>query len=104
MYETMRYEVDGPVATLTLNRPERLNAVMNRMQDELRQVMTAVERNSTIVGVVLTGAGRGFCADADVGDLEERVEESLEEYRPERHDGLHPGGADAEPHFRRGVT
>ena len=42
--------------------------------------MAAVERNPTIVGVVLTGAGRGFCADAGVGDLEERVEESLEEY------------------------
>ena len=104
VYETIRYEVDGPVATLTLNRPERLNAVTNRMQDELRQIMTAVERNSAVVGVVLTGAGRAFCAGADVGDLEEQVADSLEEYRPERHDELQPGGADAEPHFQRGLT
>ena len=104
MYETIDVEVEGPVATLTLNRPDRLNAVTNRMQDELRQAMIALERNPAVVGVVLTGAGRGFCAGADVEDLEDQVEESLEEYRPERHDGLQPGGADAEPHFRRGLT
>ena len=39
-----------------------------------------------------------------MGDLEEQVADSLEEYRPERHDELQPGGADAEPHFQRGLT
>jgi enoyl-CoA hydratase/carnithine racemase len=65
-YEEIRYEVDDPVATITLNRPEVLNAWTDRMAAEVRHAVAAAEADPRVVGIVLTGAGRGFCAGADL--------------------------------------
>jgi enoyl-CoA hydratase/carnithine racemase len=68
-YDEVLYEVDDPVATITLNRPKALNAFTNRMGDELRQALGEAERDPRVVGIILTGAGRGFCAGADMNML-----------------------------------
>ena len=70
MYEHIQYEVDDPVAVITLNRPEALNAITGRMQAELKHALEAAETDESVVGIVLTGAGRGFCAGADIGGLQ----------------------------------
>jgi enoyl-CoA hydratase len=59
---------DG-VAVLRLNRPERLNAINEAMQTELRQVLSDLAANRSVHAVVLTGAGRGFCAGIDLRDF-----------------------------------
>lgn len=66
MYDEILYEVDAPVATITLNRPERLNAWTPHMGDEVRHAVAAATADADVVGIVLTGAGRGFCAGADL--------------------------------------
>ena len=68
-YEQIRYEVDDPVATVTLNRPEALNAWTDRMGLEVRHAVAEAERDRRVVGIVITGAGRGFCAGADMRRL-----------------------------------
>ncbi len=68
-YEEVLYEVDDPVATITLNRPQALNAFTTRMGNELRDALGEAERDPRVVGIVLTGAGRGFCAGADMNML-----------------------------------
>jgi 2-(1,2-epoxy-1,2-dihydrophenyl)acetyl-CoA isomerase len=62
-------EVDGAVATVTLHRPERLNAMTLGMVERLRAHLDALAADRGVRAVVLTGAGRGFCAGGDVGDL-----------------------------------
>jgi enoyl-CoA hydratase/carnithine racemase len=68
-YEQIRYEVDDPVATITLNRPEALNAWTDRMGLEVRHAVGQAEHDPRVVGIVITGAGRGFCAGADMRRL-----------------------------------
>jgi enoyl-CoA hydratase/carnithine racemase len=68
-YEQILYEVDDPVATITLNRPEVLNAWTDRMGFEVRHAIGQAERDPRVVGIVITGAGRGFCAGADIRRL-----------------------------------
>ncbi len=69
MYEQILYEVKEPVATITLNRPDRLNALTDRMLAELRHALAEAERDSKVVGIVLTGSGRGFTAGMDMQSL-----------------------------------
>ncbi len=69
MYEQILYEVDEPVATITLNRPEALNALTQRMMAEVRHALAEAEKDERVVGIVLTGAGRGFCAGMDMNAL-----------------------------------
>jgi enoyl-CoA hydratase/carnithine racemase len=68
-YEEIRYEVDDPVATITLDRPQVLNAWTDRMGAEVRHAVAAAEHDPRVVGIVITGAGRGFCAGADMNTL-----------------------------------
>jgi enoyl-CoA hydratase/carnithine racemase len=70
MYEQILYEVEDPIATVTLNRPERLNAWTDRMGDEVRHAVARAEADPAVVAIVITGAGRGFCAGADLKGLE----------------------------------
>lgn len=70
MYEHIQYDVQDPVAIITLNRPDALNAITGRMQAELKHALAAAEADEAVVGIVLTGAGRGFCAGADIGGLQ----------------------------------
>ena len=69
MYQEILFEVADPVATVTLNRPERLNAWTDRMAAEVRHAMAQAEADPRVVVIVLTGAGRGFCAGADLDRL-----------------------------------
>ena len=66
-YETILLDVKDRVATLTLNRPERMNAWTNRMGIELGEALDFCHENEEVRSVVLTGAGRAFCAGADLG-------------------------------------
>jgi len=69
----VRYEVSDRVATVTLDRPERLNAWTGRMQTEYRWCLAQAEADPAVRVVVVTGAGRGFCAGADFRALERNV-------------------------------
>jgi enoyl-CoA hydratase len=66
-YETLLYAVDGPVATITLNRPERLNTIVPPMPDELEHAVLAAGADGAVRVIVLRGAGRAFCAGFDFG-------------------------------------
>jgi enoyl-CoA hydratase/carnithine racemase len=68
-YEQIHYAVHDHVATVTLNRPERLNAWTASMGHELRAAMRAARDDEAVRVIVLTGAGRGFCAGADMNAL-----------------------------------
>jgi enoyl-CoA hydratase/carnithine racemase len=70
MYQEILYDVSDPVATITLNRPDRLNAWTDRMGAELRHAVAQAEQDPAVVAIVLTGAGRGFCAGADLKTLQ----------------------------------
>ena len=63
-------EVDDPVATITLNRPETLNALTFSMLAAFREAVDAAARDPRVVGIVVTGAGRGFCSGLDASVLQ----------------------------------
>lgn len=71
MYEAIDYSVEGPVATITLNRPNRLNAITGQMIKEIQDAIGQADANEDVVGIILTGAGRGFCAGGDIESLQE---------------------------------
>jgi enoyl-CoA hydratase/carnithine racemase len=66
-YEQIRYDVVDGIATVTLNRPDRLNAFTGTMATELIDAFDRIDADDAVRVVVLTGAGRGFCAGADLG-------------------------------------
>jgi enoyl-CoA hydratase/carnithine racemase len=66
-YETIEYKVEDKVATITLNRPDRLNAFTTQMMRDLIDVCDEIDADNEVRAVVVTGAGRGFCAGADLG-------------------------------------
>jgi enoyl-CoA hydratase len=67
-YETLRYAVEGPVASITLNRPEALNTIVPPMPDEVEAAVAAAVRDPDVRVIVVRGAGRAFCAGYDFGD------------------------------------
>jgi len=69
-YHHILYDVTDPVATITLDRPEFLNAWTGRMGYEVAEAMGRAEDDPAVVGIVLTGAGKGFCAGADLKMLQ----------------------------------
>jgi 2-(1,2-epoxy-1,2-dihydrophenyl)acetyl-CoA isomerase len=80
-------ESDGPVLTLTLNRPERRNAFNNEMLDRLTREVQAAANAPEVRAVVVTGAGKGFCAGQDLEAFETEAEVGVyvhlaERYRP----------------------
>lgn len=70
-YRDILYRVEDPVAIITMNRPERLNAFTRTMLAEIRHAVAAAEQDPRVVGIILTGAGRGFCAGMDMAALDE---------------------------------
>lgn len=66
-YETLRTELDDRIMTVTLSRPDRLNALSPTMAHELLEVIDEVDRNDEVRAVIVTGEGRAFCAGADLG-------------------------------------
>lgn len=71
MSELVLAERRGPVLVLTLNRPERLNAWTDALEERYYDMLETAEDDPEVRAIVLTGAGRGFCAGADMGDLEQ---------------------------------
>ncbi|MFP7296469.1 enoyl-CoA hydratase/isomerase family protein [Neobacillus niacini] len=62
-------EKDGPIALITLNRPEKLNVFNVELRDQLYETILAIRDDPTVDAVVLSGAGRGFCAGADLTEF-----------------------------------
>src|SRR6202165_2789900 len=65
-YETIKYEVAEQILTITLNRPDKLNAFNGAMQKELIDAFDAADKDDNVRAIIVTGAGRGFCAGADL--------------------------------------
>lgn len=68
-YEHILYEVSDRIATITLNRPDRMNAWTPVMERDVRAAMEASSADDNVRVIVLTGAGRAFCAGADMDAL-----------------------------------
>jgi enoyl-CoA hydratase/carnithine racemase len=75
--EEIRYEVKDSIATVTLHRPDKLNAWTGTMEREVRSAMLAAEADSEVRVIILTGAGRGFCAGADMSLLNTLASQGL---------------------------
>ena len=87
-FETITYEVDEGIATITLDRPERLNALDVAMERELLWIWDDVDADDAVRAVIVTGRGRAFCAGFDLSgqdgfDVVQRARErGTEEVRP----------------------
>jgi enoyl-CoA hydratase/carnithine racemase len=68
-YEQILYDVSDRIATITLNRPDKLNAWTFKMEAEYKHAMADAERRDEVRAIIVTGAGRGFCAGADMSLL-----------------------------------
>jgi enoyl-CoA hydratase len=73
-YEAMTFSREGKILTITLNRPDTLNAVNARLHAELAHVFTDAQQDPDSDVIVLTGAGRGFCAGGDVDWMQEAID------------------------------
>ncbi|MBW8911378.1 MAG: enoyl-CoA hydratase/isomerase family protein, partial [Sphingomonas sp.] len=67
-FETIELDLFGGVARLTLSRPERLNSFTTQMHGEVSSALDQIESDDAVRALVLTGAGRGFCAGQDLSD------------------------------------
>jgi enoyl-CoA hydratase len=76
-FQTLIYAVDGPVATVTLNRPERLNTIVPPMPDEIQAAVHRAVDDDAVKVIVLRGAGRSFCAGFDFGQGFHHWDEAL---------------------------
>jgi enoyl-CoA hydratase/carnithine racemase len=90
-YETITYEVADKIATITLNRPDRLNAFTTQMMLDLIDAFGTADADDDVRVVVVTGAGRGFCAGADLergaGTFDNRVRGGAQEIEAHRDGG-----------------
>ncbi len=86
-YETILTNTDDGIATITLNRPERLNAWTYQMGRELAEAIAQANADDDVIAVVVTGAGRGFCAGADI----EAVFKAQSEQRDSSRQGARTG-------------
>ena len=66
---TFRYEETDRIATITLDRPDKLNALTFDVYGELRDLFASLGSRANVRAVVITGAGRGFCSGGDVDDI-----------------------------------
>ncbi len=79
-YETILFEQAGGVLTVTLNRPEKLNAINDRMLSELTEAFKTAKRDDSVRAILLTGAGRGFCPGQDLHEAHNRAEMGFGEH------------------------
>jgi enoyl-CoA hydratase/carnithine racemase len=96
-YEQILYRAEEGVAWITLNRPERLNAWTSRMHHEVRTAMRAAADDPAVRVIVLTGAGRGFCAGADMEALT-GIQQGVAGSTPRQEE---PFDASANPNFQQ---
>jgi enoyl-CoA hydratase/carnithine racemase len=88
-YNTISYDVEDQILTLTLNRPERLNAFNREMLSEMLDAFDRADADDNVRAIIVTGAGRGFCAGAD---LEAGGDTFNADDRGDRESGLQPDG------------
>ncbi len=81
-YQTIKLESEGPVAVLTLNRPERLNAINQQMLSEIQLACNEVEADDSTRALVLTGAGKAFSSGFDLQDQAAKTPQGHDEWRP----------------------
>ena len=103
-YEEIIYEVDGPVATITMNRPDKLNALTDLTQAEIRHALDVSEKTTEVIGTVLTGAGRGFCSGVDMGALGSISEAGRLLQHTHEHLAADPGNPERDPNFDASPT
>ena len=99
-YAEILYEIDGPVATITINRPDTLNALTDLTQAEIRHALDASAKNSDILGTVLTGAGRGRCSGVDMTALGAMSEAGQRLGKTHEHLAANPGNPDDDPNYK----
>ena len=75
-YENIMYEADGRVAYITLNRPEKLNALSNELRGELFHALKEAEADRAVGAIIIRGAGRAFCAGYDLSPSREAGDDS----------------------------
>ncbi len=102
MYEEILYDVNDPVATITLNRPHALNAWTERMGAEIKHAVARAEADKSVVAIVITGAGRGFCAGADMNSLQDITEGARAAEIPAELEA-HPGDPEMGEDFQGGT-
>ncbi len=103
-YEQILYEVNEPVATITLNRPSALNAWTSWMGAEVKHAVARAEDDPAVVAIVITGAGRGFCAGADMKNLDALSQGGSIESMPDELSDADPGDASMGEDFRGAYT
>lgn len=81
-YTTITYTVEDRVATITLNRPERLNAINDAMPGEIRAAVEQANKDDDVHVIVLAGAGRAFCAGYDLKEYAEKPDNPLTQPMP----------------------
>ncbi|MBC7983119.1 MAG: enoyl-CoA hydratase [Candidatus Obscuribacterales bacterium] len=86
-FEDILYAVKDRIATITFNRPDKLNAWTAAMQSSVKRAMIAAANDESVRIIVITGAGRGFCAGADMGSLQKIEPGKAEERELARGDG-----------------
>jgi len=74
MTDTIRFEIEGAIATITLNRPERMNAFTWEMIDAWAAALDACGTNDAVSVVIVTGAGKAFCSGGDIAEMQRRHE------------------------------
>src|SRR5688572_8121010 len=79
-YKCLLYDVKDHIATLTLNRPERLNALGDTLRDDLHDAIVKSAASPEVRVMVITGAGRGFCSGGDVKNMNERDRAGQQSY------------------------
>ena len=79
MYDTLLYDVSGRIATICVNRPDKLNALNDRVIAELGAAIDTARADTNVGGIILTGAGRAFVAGADISELEQHTAISAKE-------------------------
>jgi len=84
-YETISLDRDGAIATITLDRPDRLNAFTEAMLEELVDAFDRTDADDDVRAVIVTGRGRAFCAGADLGAGDATFERAAEPFTMERH-------------------
>lgn len=74
MYETILYDVNHGVATITMNRPDKLNAFTKQLNDDVRKAVKQASSDTEVRCIVITGAGRAFCSGQDLSDVGESAD------------------------------
>ncbi|MGH7126876.1 MAG: enoyl-CoA hydratase/isomerase family protein [Stellaceae bacterium] len=89
MTDSLRFEIEGGIATVTLNRPERMNAFTAEMIDAWAEALVECRSNDAVSVVVVTGAGKAFCSGGDIGEMKKRGDRTPLERKTELEGHVH---------------